>query len=144
MEAQVNKINLPFLPFIRLMSETAQSATTPKGNLAQTQPTPMDKAWKDFLKHQPKQDNTATSVQALKQDAGETDAAEKAQKKIKEIMGNYDPEDGDADEKAEKIARDPELCKYLTKNQRAELVKGLFDGDTGEAEEDAAMQILRT
>jgi hypothetical protein len=59
-------------------------------------------------------------------------------------MGDYDPEDGDSDEKAQQIASDPELCKYLTKEQRAELVKGLFDGSTGEDEEDAAMQILRT
>jgi len=59
-------------------------------------------------------------------------------------MGDYDPEDGDSDEKAQQIAGDTELCKYLTKEQRAELVKGLFDGSTGEDEEDAAMQILRT
>lgn len=83
------------------------------------------------------------------QDAGnagqpdEAAARDAAQARIREIMGNYDPEDGDADEKAQQIASDPELCKYLTKEQRAELVKGLFDGDTGEGEEDAAMQILR-
>lgn len=109
----------------------------------------IQQAWQSFLQNTASQEKTGTSAQALTpQDAAppaESDPArEAAQARIKDIMGDYDPEDGDADEKAEKIAGDAELCKYLTKEQRAELVKGLFDGDTGEGEEDAAMQILRT
>src|SRR5262245_11380141 len=107
----------------------------------------LQQAWQGFLKNA-ESPQTGTSAQALTpQDAeppAQDPAREAAQARIREIMGDYDPEDGDADEKAEKIAGDPELCKYLTKEQRAELVKGLFDGDTGEGEEDAAMQILRT
>jgi hypothetical protein len=71
-------------------------------------------------------------------------AREKAQERIKQIMGNYDPEDDDADEKAEQIANDPELRKYLTRDQRAQLIRGLFDGSTGEGEEDAAMLLLES
>jgi hypothetical protein len=100
----------------------------------------------DGLNGQP---GTGTSAQALTpQDAAppsqDTEEAKAAQQKIHDIMGDYDPEDGDSDEKAQQIANDPNLCKYLTKEQRAELVKGLFDGDTGEDEEDAAMTIIRS
>src|SRR5262245_35468847 len=107
----------------------------------------LQQAWQGFLKNA-ESPQTGTSAQALTpQDAeppAQDPAREAAQARIREIMGDYDPEDGDSDEKAQQIAGDPELCKYLTKEQRAELVKGLFDGDTGEDEEDAAMQILRS
>lgn len=63
-------------------------------------------------------------------------------KEIKQLMKGYDPEDCDADDIAEKITKDPELVKNLTKEQRLALVRGLFDGPTSEGEEDAAMKIL--
>jgi hypothetical protein len=71
-------------------------------------------------------------------------ARDNAQERIKQIMGNYDPEDGDADAKAEQIANDAELSKYLTKEQRAQLIRGLFDGSTDDDEEEAAMKLLRS
>lgn len=148
----MNKIH-PFLyPNIQdLMSRGSDSwkpGLGPRGNPFQfLADQMMGQAWNAFLKTVPNPSQTGTSAQALtKQDAApEIDPArEVAQIRIRDIMGDYDPEDGDADEKAQKIAGDPELCKYLTKEQRAELVKGLFDGSTGEDEEDAAMQILRS
>jgi hypothetical protein len=71
-------------------------------------------------------------------------ARDAAQARIQQIMGNYDPEDDDADAKAEQIANDPELRKYLTPEQRAQLIRGLFDGSTSEGEEDAAMRLLES
>ena len=127
----------------------AQSVASSQGNSMPLLPTAMEQAFKGFRQFQEVRQTTGTAGAGLKpQDATpppQNDAArEAAQAKIRDIMGNYDPEDGDADEKAQRIAGDPELCKYLTKEQRAELVKGLFDGSTGEAEEDAAMEIIRT
>lgn len=62
--------------------------------------------------------------------------------KMKDLMKDYDPEAGNADEIAEKIAADPALLHSLTREQRLQLVRGLFDGHTTEAEEDAAKNIL--
>src|SRR5436309_1187748 len=55
--------------------------------------------------------------------------------------GDYHVDDGDSDEKAQQVSNDPELCKYLTKEQRAELVNRLFDGSTGADEDDAADEL---
>lgn len=57
---------------------------------------------------------------------------------------DFDPTDGFADEVAEAFAKHPSVLKKLTRGQRALLVKALFDGDTPEAEEDAALKILLT
>ena len=145
----MNNIDPQLLSFLQFNSILAPPWARFDGNSNQSLPPgTMDKAWKGFLEYQQSQQKTGTSTQGLKpQDAGVdmgTDEAKNAQAKIQDIMGSYDPEDDDADEKAEKIAGDPELCKYLTRDQRAELVKGLFDGSTGEDEEDAAMVIIRT
>lgn len=59
-----------------------------------------------------------------------------------DVMGAYDPTSSNADEIAQTIANDPELFATLTVEQRAQLVRGLFDGSTSEAEEDAALKLL--
>lgn len=69
---------------------------------------------------------------------------EKARKEIDGIMNGYDPTSSDADEKAEAVSKRKDLLPHLTKDERENLVRGLFDGPTGEDEEDAAMEILRT
>lgn len=66
------------------------------------------------------------------------------EERVAELMDGYVPTNADADEIAETIAADGSLNAVLTKEQRLQLVRGLFDGDTGEAEEDAAVSILRT
>jgi hypothetical protein len=61
---------------------------------------------------------------------------------LRDLLQGYDPGSSDADEIAERIANDPDLLAALTKEQRLMLIRGLFDGSTGEGEEDAAMRLL--
>ena len=55
---------------------------------------------------------------------------------------DFDFTDGFNDEVAEIFAKHPGVLKKLTRGKRKLLVKALFDGDTPEAEEDAALTIL--
>ena len=55
---------------------------------------------------------------------------------------DFDYTDGFADEIAEEFAKHPSVLKKLTRGKRKLLVKALFDGDTPEAEEDAALAIM--
>ena len=57
-------------------------------------------------------------------------------------LTGFDPTDDDADDVAEIIANNPSLLSSMSVHDKVLLVKALFDGDTGEAQEDAAMKIL--
>jgi hypothetical protein len=70
-----------------------------------------------------------------------TDALAELRMQTLDFTG-FDPTDGNADEIAEAFAKHPSVLKKLTRNKRRLLVEALLDGDTPEAEEDAARDIL--
>jgi hypothetical protein len=144
----MNRIDSPFVPlFPTLSSPLGTTAKSPFTNMFPA--FLMSQAFTAFLDGQSLRPAAAgVSTPGLTpQDAPPPPAdpeRDAAQARIKDIMGDYHIEDGDSDEKAQQIADDPTLCKYLTPDQRITLVKGLFDGSTGEDEEDAAMTIIRS
>jgi hypothetical protein len=86
-------------------------------------------------------EQTATSSKALSQSQA---GSPSARREIERLMRSYNPESSDADEVAVKISERKDLLANLTVEERKKLVMGLFDGSTGEDEEDAAMDIIRS
>jgi hypothetical protein len=69
---------------------------------------------------------------------------EEARSQIEDLMAGYNYTANNADEIAVDISNRKDLLPHLTVEERIQLVRGLFDGETGERQEDAAMEIMRT